>query len=62
MSEFEKCPFCGSKFVIGHIEILNGDQVYFIDCRGCGGLFTFDNEKDETIADVIRRYNRRAKI
>lgn len=57
---FERCPFCGSTALDGSMMLISGEwQFYTIHCQDCGALVTFDNENDQSIADVINRYNRR---
>lgn len=61
MNQFRSCPFCGSDAQNGSMELIGGEwQFYTIHCQDCGALVTFDNENDQSIADVINRYNRRA--
>lgn len=53
------CPFCGSKNVSGHYEIIDGDSWFCLKCPKCGAIVTFDDNAAETIHDVERLYNRR---
>lgn len=61
MKEFADCPFCGSNRTFGKMEIigLEGWQHYVIVCHECGAMIAFFNDDDQSIADIINRYNRR---
>ena len=58
----KNCPFCNSKHVFGRMESVNDwPNYYVIQCDDCGAFMTFMNDDDQSIGDVINRYNRRGK-
>ena len=60
MKEFRSCPFCGSKDIYGRMILIGDEHHYTIICSDCRAFVIFQNENDQSIADVFNRYNRRA--
>ena len=59
-TEYKECPFCGGKHITGRMAKINSwDNYFVICCEECHAVMTFFNDNDESVADMIDRYNRR---